>query len=260
MSATPIPRTYALTIYGDLDISMIKNKPIGRKDVKTIIKKESEIKDVLYKMLEELKQGHQIYVVSPLIENNDELDLKSVVILKEKFSMAFPNIRIEILHGKLKNEEKSKIMADFENGKIKILISTTVIEVGIDVKNSSMMIIYNAERFGLATLHQLRGRVGRGNEEAYCYLISNYDLERLKILEESNDGFYISEKDFELRGGGDIFGIKQSGEIGFKIADLKRDYKILLQAKKDSEEFIETKEYKNIDYYQETINKITFIN
>ena len=260
LSATPIPRTYALTIYGDLDISMIKNKPIGRKDVKTIIKKESEIKDVLYKMLEELKQGHQIYVVSPLIENNDELDLKSVVILKEKFSMAFPNIRIEILHGKLKNEEKSKIMADFENGKIKILISTTVIEVGIDVKNSSMMIIYNAERFGLATLHQLRGRVGRGNEEAYCYLISNYDLERLKILEESNDGFYISEKDFELRGGGDIFGIKQSGEIGFKIADLKRDYKILLQAKKDSEEFIETKEYKNIDYYQETINKITFIN
>ena len=260
LSATPIPRTYALTIYGDLDISMIKNKPIGRKDVKTIIKKESEIKDVLYKMLEELKQGHQIYVVSPLIENNDELDLKSVVILKEKFSMAFPNIRIEILHGKLKNEEKSKIMADFENGKIKILISTTVIEVGIDVKNSSMMIIYNAERFGLATLHQLRGRVGRGNEEAYCYLISNYDLERLKILEESNDGFYISEKDFELRGGGDIFGIKQSGEIGFKIADLKRDYKILLQAKKDSEEFIETKEYKNIDYYQETINEITFIN
>ena len=260
LSATPIPRTYALTIYGDLDISMIENKPIGRKDVKTIIKKESEIKDVLYKMLEELKQGHQIYVVSPLIENNDELDLKSVVILKEKFSMAFPNIRIEILHGKLKNEEKSKIMADFENGKIKILISTTVIEVGIDVKNSSMMIIYNAERFGLATLHQLRGRVGRGNEKAYCYLISNYDLERLKILEESNDGFYISEKDFELRGGGDIFGIKQSGEIGFKIADLKRDYKILLQAKKDSEEFIETKEYKNIDYYQEIINEITFIN
>ena len=151
-------------------------------------------------------------------------------------------------------------MADFENGKIKILISTTVIEVGIDVKNSSMMIIYNAERFGLATLHQLRGRVGKSNEKAYCYLISNYDLERLKILEESNDGFYISEKDFELRGGGDIFGIKQSGEIGFKIADLKRDYKILLQAKKDSEDFIETKEYKNIDYYQETINEITFIN
>ncbi len=260
LSATPIPRTYALTIYGDLDISIIRSKPSGRKEVKTLIKKQTEIKDVLYKMLEELKKGHQIYVVSPLIENNDELDLNSVLELKEKFSLAFPKVNIEILHGKLKNDEKSKIMDDFQKGIIKILISTIVIEVGIDVKNSSMMIIYNAERFGLATLHQLRGRVGRGNEEAFCYLISDYDKERLKVLEESNDGFYISEKDFELRGSGDLFGIKQSGEMGFKIANLKQDYNNLLQAKKDSEEFIENELYQNSIYYQKIIEDITFIN
>ncbi|MBQ8901630.1 MAG: ATP-dependent DNA helicase RecG [Bacilli bacterium] len=261
LSATPIPRTYALTIYGDLDISIIKTKPNGRKEIITKVETESNIKDVLYKMLEELKNNHQIYVVSPLIENNEELDLKSVFDLKEKLDMAFQNkVSIGVLHGKLKQNEKDEIMENFKNGNIKILISTTVIEVGIDVPNSTMMVIYNAERFGLATLHQLRGRVGRNDLQSYCYLISNKEIDRLKVLEESNDGFYISEKDFQMRGSGDLFGVKQSGEIPFKIASLKDDYQILLQAKLDSLEYIEKELYLNNSYYKDLIEGISFIN
>jgi len=261
LSATPIPRTYALTIYGDLDISIIKTKPNGRKEIITKVETESNIKNVLYKMLEELKNNHQIYVVSPLIENNEELDLKSVFDLKEKLDMAFHNkVSIGVLHGKLKQNEKDEIMEEFKNGNIKILISTTVIEVGIDVPNSTMMVIYNAERFGLATLHQLRGRVGRNDLQSYCYLISNKEIDRLKVLEESNDGFYISEKDFQMRGSGDLFGVKQSGDIPFKIASLKDDYQILLQAKLDSLEYIEKELYLNNSYYKDLIKGISFIN
>ncbi len=261
LSATPIPRTYALTIYGDLDLSIIKTKPVGRLEIITKLKKESEIKDVLMAMYQELKKNHQIYVVSPLIESNEELDLKSVLDLKEKFNMAFNNkVKIEILHGKLKPKEKDEIMERFKNGEVKILISTTVIEVGIDVTNSTMMVVYNAERFGLATLHQLRGRVGRNDLQSYCYLISNYDSERLKVLEESNDGFYISEKDFEMRGSGDLFGVKQSGEMLFKIADLKEDYEILLQAQKDSLEYIQNNYYLDNPYYKNLVKNVEFIN
>ncbi len=261
LSATPIPRTYALTIYGDLDLSIIKTKPQGRLETITKVKSESEIKDVLYKMLEELKLNHQIYVVSPLIENNQELDLKSVFDLKEKLNLAFNNqVNIGILHGKLKNSEKEEIMQDFKTGKIKILISTTVIEVGIDVPNSTMIVIYNAERFGLATLHQLRGRVGRNSLQSYCFLISNKEIERLKVLEESNDGFYISEKDYELRGQGDLFGVRQSGDMSFKIANLKEDYQILLQTQKDSKEYLDSENYKNDDYYNQVIENISIIN
>ncbi|MBE6156129.1 MAG: ATP-dependent DNA helicase RecG [Firmicutes bacterium] len=261
LSATPIPRTYALTIYGDLDISIIKTKPQGRKEIITKVESENNIKDVLYKMLEELKNNHQIYVVSPLIENNEELDLKSVFDLKEKLDIAFQNkVSVGVLHGKLKQNEKDKIMEAFKNGDIKILISTTVIEVGIDVPNSTMMVIYNAERFGLATLHQLRGRVGRNELQSYCYLISNKEVDRLKVLEESNDGFYISEKDFQMRGQGDLFGVKQSGDMPFKIANLKDDYQILLQAKLDSSEYIEKELYLNNSYYKNLIDNISFIN
>ncbi len=260
LSATPIPRTYALTIYGDLDLSMIKTKPVGRKEIITKVYKDNDIKDVLYKILDELKLGHQIYVVSPLIENNGELDLKSVFDLEEKFNIAFNHqVKIGILHGKLKPTEKEKIMDDFKKGDLKILISTTVIEVGVDVPNTTMIVIFNAERFGLATLHQLRGRVGRGNIQSYCYLISNKDVERLKVLEESNDGFYISEKDFEMRGSGDLFGLKQSGEATFKIANLKTDGEILLQAKVDSLEYIEKELYLDNEYYESMVNEITFI-
>ena len=260
LSATPIPRTYALTIYGDLDVSMIKTKPIGRKEIITEVKKESELKSVLSHIYEEIKLGHQIYVVAPLIDENEEIDLNSVNTLKEKFESAFPGkARVEILHGKLKNDEKDAIMNDFKNNQIQILVSTTVVEVGVDVKNATMMIIFNAERFGLATLHQLRGRVGRNDVQSYCYLICNQDTPRLKVLEESNDGFYISEKDFEFRGEGDLFGTRQSGDMYFKIANLKRDYKILLQAKKDVEEFISSGDYLNNIHYKNIIKSIEFL-
>lgn len=258
MSATPIPRTYALTIYGDMDISLIKTKPSGRKEVKTIIKSESEIKEVLYMMLEEIKKGHQVYVVSPLIEDNASA-LSSALELEKKIKMAFSNkIKVGLLHGKLSNDEKENIMNDFKNGDIKVLVSTTVIEVGVDVENATMMVIFNADRFGLATLHQLRGRIGRNDLDCSCILIGNLN-QRLKVLEESNDGFYITEKDYEMRKEGDLFGVKQSGDMTFKISDIKRDFKILLKAKEDSNEFIEKNKenyFKNDEKYYKIINEI----
>ncbi|MCM1052500.1 MAG: ATP-dependent DNA helicase RecG [Ruminococcus sp.] len=261
MSATPIPRSYALTLYGDLDVSFITKKPGGRKEIITKIKKYNELKDVLNHVLEEIKKGHQVYVVASIIDDNEELDLKSVETLKEKFSMAYQNkIPIEILHGKLKQKEKDEIMRRFKDNETKILISTTVIEVGVDVKNATVMVIFDADRFGLATLHQLRGRVGRNEIESYCYLISDKEIERLKVLEESNDGFYISEKDLELRGEGDLFGIRQSGEKTFKIANLKTDLKIMMQAKQDSEEYIKSGEYKNNMSYYKIIKELDKLN
>ena len=252
LSATPIPRTYAMTIYGDLDISYIKTKPTGRKDIITKVKKNSDIKEVLGLMLEQIKLGHQIYVVSPLVEEDESLNLTSINLLKEKLSLAFKNLfRIEIIHGKMKTNEKESIMNDFKNNQIKILIATTVIEVGIDVSNATMMVIFNAERFGLATLHQLRGRVGRSDLQSYCYLISDSDNDRLKVMEESNDGFYISQKDFEMRGHGDLFGVKQHGDMSFKLANLKNDYNILLFANEDAKKFIDSKEYLNNEYYKD---------
>jgi ATP-dependent DNA helicase RecG len=249
MSATPIPRTYALTIYKDMDTSIIKTKPSGRKEIKTFVKKESELKSVLLSILDEIKKGHQIYVVAPAILDNEERDIHTVESLKENFDKAFnKKVPIQILHGKVKNEEKEKIMNDFKNGDTKILIATTVIEVGVDVKNATTIVIFNAEYFGLATLHQLRGRVGRNDLDCYCYLISNKEVDRLKVLEESNDGFYISEQDFLMRRGGDIFGTKQSGDMVFKIADLRTDFKILLQAKEDSRTFIKLGHYKEEKY------------
>lgn len=261
MSATPIPRSYALTLYGDLDVSFITHKPGGRKEIITKIKKYSELKEVLTHILEEIKNNHQVYVVSSLIDDNEELDLKSVETLKEKFEMAFKNkIPIEILHGKLKQKEKDAIMARFKNNETKILISTTVIEVGVDVKNATIMVIFDADRFGLATLHQLRGRVGRNNLESYCYLICDQEKERLKVLEESNDGFYISEADLKIRGEGDLFGIRQSGVKTFKIANLKDDLKIMMQAKSDCEEYIEHGAYKNNKSYYKIIKDLDRLN
>lgn len=248
MSATPIPRTLALTIYGDMDITEIRTKPGGRKEIITKIFKNSELKNVLEKMLDEIKAGHQIYVVAPLIDDEED-EKMNVTSLKDKFDVAFNGmVPTGLLHGKMKPNQKDEVMNSFKNWDTKILISTTVIEVGVDVKNATMMVIFNAERFGLATLHQLRGRVGRNDMQSYCYLISDYDAERLKVLEESNDGFYISEQDFKLRGGGDIFGIRQSGEQSFKIANLNRDYKILMQCKSDAEEFLKSK---NLDDYKD---------
>ena len=261
MSATPIPRTYALTLYGDLDVSFIRHKPGGRKTIVTKIKKYSELKDVLMHVLEEIKARHQVYVVASIIDDNEELDLKSVETLKEKFNMAYQGkIPIEILHGKLKQREKDAIMERFKNNETKILISTTVIEVGVDVKNATVMVIFDADRFGLATIHQLRGRVGRNNIDSYCYLISDKEIDRLKVLEESNDGFYIAEKDLELRGEGDLFGTMQSGVKTFKIANLKTDLKIMMQAKSDSEEYLKSGQYKNNMNYKKIVRDLERLN
>ena len=239
MSATPIPRTYALTLYGDMDISTIRTLPKGRKPIKTYLKSYSEIKDVLKMMYEELLKNHQIYVIAPLIEESETLDLTTVNELKDKMNLAFgEKYNVGIIHGKLKQTEKDKIMDDFVKNKVQILISTTVIEVGVNVLNTTMMVIFDANRFGLSTLHQLRGRVGRSTLESSCILISDYDSERLNVMTTTNDGFEISEEDFKIRGHGDLFGTKQSGDMTFKIADIKEDYKILLQAKKDSMEFL----------------------
>ena len=257
MSATPIPRTLALTIYGDMDITEIRSKPGGRKEIITKIFKNSELKKVLEKMLDEIKAGHQIYVVAPLIDDEEDGKI-NVTSLKDKFDVAFNGmVPTGLLHGKMKPNQKDEVMNSFKNGDTKILISTTVIEVGVDVKNATMMVIFNAERFGLATLHQLRGRVGRNDMQSYCYLISDYDAERLKVLEQSNDGFYISEQDFKLRGGGDIFGIRQSGEQSFKIANLNRDYKILMQCKSDAEDFLKSKNLDDYKVQKEILENLT---
>ena len=259
MSATPIPRTYALTIYGDMDISLIKTKPKGRKEIKTIVKSDKEIKDVLYGMLGEIKKGHQVYVVSPLIDEGENTDLVPVTELKEKIEIAFNGkVSVGLLHGKLDKEEKDKVMNDFVSGKIKVLVSTTVIEVGVDNPNATMMVIFNADRFGLATLHQLRGRIGRNSLDSYCILIGPKN-DRLKVLEESTDGFYITEKDFEMRREGDLFGVRQSGDMAFKIADIKKDFKVLLKAKEDSMIFLEEnirKTFKNNEKYYKIVNEM----
>lgn len=260
LSATPIPRTLALTLFGDMDITEIKSKPSNRKPIETKLFKNKDIKDVLFMMLDEIKKGHQIYVVAPLIEDENETGMETVKELKNKIDTAFNHkIPIDILHGKLKNKDKEEIMNNFKLNKTKILISTTVIEVGVDVKNATMMVIFNAERFGLATLHQLRGRIGRNDLESKCILISDYDTPRLKILEESNDGFYISEKDFELRGSGDLFGVKQSGDMDFKIANMKTDFKILQQCALDSKEFLENVDLNKYPIQKNIIDSISFM-
>ena len=243
MSATPIPRTYALTIYGDMDVSIIKERPKGRKPIKTFVKTNAEIKEVLDLMYQELQAGHQIYVIAPLIEESENSDLTNVNELKDKMNLAFgKKYKIDMIHGKMLPQLKDNIMKQFIENKVNILISTTVIEVGVDVPNATSMVIFDANRFGLSTLHQLRGRVGRGDSASNCILISDVDTKRLKILESTEDGFEISEEDFKLRGSGDLFGTKQSGDMHFKIANLKQDFKLLLQAKADSMSYLKDKE------------------
>ena len=237
-----------------MDISEIKQKPSGRKEIITTINKFEEMEEVCNQILEELSNKHQVYVISPLIEEElDEentSDLKDIstteVILRKYIPEEY---KIGILHGKMKNQEKDLVMEQYKNKEIDILISTTVIEVGVDVKNATMMVIFNAERFGLATLHQLRGRVGRNELQSKCILVSNKETERLEVLTKSNDGFYISEKDFELRGSGDLFGIRQSGDMEFKMANIQTDYKILIQCKKDTDKFIENNIENNFREY-----------
>ena len=248
LSATPIPRTYAIILYGDMDISSIRVMPREKRTSTTTLTNSKNIKSVLDTIYQELKNKHQVYIVAPLIEDDEE-DSDSVTNLKEKFEKAFSKVaKIDILHGKMTTEEKDKVMHEFKEGKIDILISTTVIEVGVDVKNATTMVIFEAFRFGLSQLHQLRGRIGRNELDNYCILISDKETERLKILTETDDGFKISEEDFKLRGAGDIFGIRQSGQIGFNLADETRDFNILLRANEDAARFINDKLYKQPEY------------
>ena len=232
MTATPIPRTLALILYGDLDISIIDELPPNRKQIETYAVRKSLSDRVNNFIKQQIKEGRQAYVVCPLVEENEEMDLKSVEALyKEYKEKIFSEFNVAYLHGKMKAKEKDEIMNDFKEGKIDILISTTVIEVGVNVPNSSIMVVENAERFGLAQLHQLRGRVGRGEYQSYCILKyegnSETIRERMKVMVDTNDGFVISEKDLELRGSGDFFGTEQHGLPAFKVANLFTDMPIL---------------------------------
>lgn len=242
MSATPIPRTLAIILYGDMDISVIDELPQNRKSIKNCVVTK-DYRPKVYKFIaNQVNDGRQVYVICPMIEENDTLQAENVVdytdILKENLPA---NIKIQYLHGKMSSEEKNEILRKFETNEINVLVSTTVIEVGIDVPNATVMVVENSERFGLSSLHQLRGRVGRGNHQSYAVFVSatkdKDKLEKLGILNKSNDGFYIASEDLRLRGPGDFFGIRQSGEMGFNLADVYTDGDILKDAKSAVEEY-----------------------
>ena len=237
MTATPIPRTLAMTLYGDLDVSVIDELPAGRKPIRTIHKFDSHRLEVNHFLRKEIANGRQVYMVYPLIEESEKVDLKHLMDGYESACRAFPDVAISILHGKMKPEAKDFEMARFARGETKIMVATTVIEVGVDVPNASVMVIENAERFGLSQLHQLRGRVGRGAEQSYCILMTDFRLSkeskvRIETMVRTNNGFEIAETDLKLRGPGDLMGTQQSGVLDLLIADLGRDGQILERARK----------------------------
>lgn len=236
MSATPIPRTVSLIFYGDLDITEIKDKPKNRQPVATFLVPERKYEGMLGFIRDTVKGGNQAFCVCPKIEEDEEGTLMSVTELFEELSAKLTGVRVGLLHGKMKDAEKAKIMADFKAKAFDVLVSTTVVEVGIDVPNATVMVIYNAERFGLSQLHQLRGRVGRGADKSYCFLFTRSDdeksLERLKVLCSSTDGFEIAEKDFEMRGSGDFMGTRQSGRFLNDLGDLVYPPSVIFSAKK----------------------------
>ncbi len=244
MSATPIPRSLAMTVYADLDISIIKGLPAGRKPIKTAIRGNKKREGVWDFVRTEVNDGGQVYVIYPLVEESEALDLKDATAGYENIKKRFPNFNVGLLHGRMKSDEKDAVMKAFIANEIQILVSTTVIEVGVDVPNASVMIIEHAERFGLSQLHQLRGRIGRGERQSYCILMPDVKVSkagafRLKTMEETNDGFKIAEADLKLRGPGDFLGTKQSGLPDFKVADIVEDQFILAQAKEKAKVLIQ---------------------
>jgi ATP-dependent DNA helicase RecG len=243
MTATPIPRTLAMTAYGDLDVSVIDELPAGRKPVKTKILFEDERERLVDFLKGELSKGNRVYIVYPLIEESEKLELKAATEMHHYWSKKLSPYSVGLLHGRMKQEEKDEVMENFKKGEFQVLVSTTVIEVGVDVPEATVMVVEHAERFGLAQLHQLRGRVGRGNRESFCFLVTSRSagedsIRRLKVLESTSDGFKIAEADLAFRGPGEIFGTRQSGLGDFKVADLRRDYDILKLAREESQRLV----------------------
>lgn len=254
MTATPIPRTLAITAFGEMDVSIIDELPAGRKQIETHWLKKEQLNSVLMRMAQELEAGRQAYVITPLIEESDKLDVQNAVDAYEHLKMYFgQRFEIGLMHGKLHPDEKDAVMRAFSEGKIHVLVSTTVVEVGVNVPNATFMTIYDAERFGLAQLHQLRGRVGRGEYQSYCVLIADPKTdegkERMTSMTETNDGFRLAEKDLELRGSGDFFGRRQSGLPEFKLADLVHDYRALETARQDAAELLYDEDFWQSDQY-----------
>ncbi len=244
MTATPIPRTLALTLYGDLEVSTIDEMPKGRQSIKTRVVREYQREKIYQVIMDELSAGRQAYIVYPLIEESEKLQLPSVLEMYPKITQAFTPYKVGLLHGRMPREEKEKVMREFKEGKIHLLVSTTVVEVGIDVPNATVMMIEGAERFGLSQLHQLRGRVGRGSHVSRCLLMvsnkpSQVSRARLRVMEETCDGFQIAEEDLKIRGPGDFLGVRQSGLPNFKVADLVRDASVLQRAREDAFEMVD---------------------
>lgn len=265
MTATPIPRTLAITAYGEMDVSVIDELPAGRIPIETRWVRTPQLNSVLDWTWKELAKGHQMYVICPLIEESEALDVKNAVEIYEKLSALFaPQYEVGLLHGKMKNQEKEAIMETFKENKMQILVSTTVIEVGVNVPNATVMLIMDADRFGLAQLHQLRGRVGRGSDASYCVLVANpkneLGIERMKIMTETNNGFVLSEKDLELRGPGEVFGFRQSGLPQFAIADLVTDSNILEVARDEAQKLWQLKDWQLLPEYQHLVRSLDLEN
>jgi ATP-dependent DNA helicase RecG len=262
MSATPIPRTLAAALFADVDVSTIATMPSGRMKVQTVLIEENSIRTILDDVLTEISKGNQVYVVCPAIEESDAMQMRNVTdIYRSLQNVIGKKVRMAMLHGQLRSEQKEQIMVDFHHGKLDLIVTTTVIEVGVHVENANIMIIYDAYRFGLSQLHQLRGRIGRGNKQGICYLLSGQNDEeskqRLMTLVQSNDGFDIAMKDLSLRGPGDLLGKRQSGLPHFILGDIVADQNILLTAKEDARFIIEHQQYQE---YQEFVKKIMIIN
>ena len=248
MTATPIPRSLAMTVYGDLDVSVIDELPPGRTPIKTRVYGEDQRQEVKRLIAREVKSGRQVYVVYPLVEESEKMDLRDATRRFEYLrDVVFPKFTVGLVHGKMKAADKDEVMRRFLAGEVQILVSTTVIEVGVDVPNASVMVVEHAERFGLSQLHQLRGRVGRGAEKSYCVLLTSdkkttVATERLGIMAQTSDGFVIAEKDLEIRGAGELLGTRQSGLPEFRIGNLVRDQQILEQARKEAEFYLAKRE------------------